>query len=97
MAAMFKAQTDIWEETQEKMSQLVGCHYPRMLPFLTDSTHEPLRLERSPFLTIRNWRVEWVRRMGIVNLIINRIDRYLQATFVTAVDPKVLLCNTQYE
>ena len=24
VAAMFKAQTDVWEETQEKMSQLVS-------------------------------------------------------------------------
>lgn len=33
MAAMFKAQTDIWEETQEKMAQsvLASCYFPCVL------------------------------------------------------------------
>lgn len=67
MAAMFKAQTDVWEETQEKMSQsvltLVVCsclpHNNIILSYYFAFDHNSqLRLELSLFTVARGAQFE---------------------------------------
>jgi hypothetical protein len=105
MAAMFKAQTANWEETQEKMTQLVS----RLCGFIvlcSRSISHERDLFFSPFLFISTNETvpcastlihEVLAFLVVVDLIrltsnithINLSDHYLQVMYVIVVDKKV--------
>lgn len=64
MAAMFQAQSANWEETQEKMSQLV---FPANAGSLFCSTSDCLMNSRYFFLSVRATRIDFKPRTGLHN------------------------------
>lgn len=64
MAAMFQAQSANWEETQEKMSQLV---FPANAGSLFCSTSDRLMNSRFLFLSVRATRIDFKPRTGSYN------------------------------
>lgn len=52
MAAMFQAQTANWEETQEKMSQLVSPYRHSYLSYCSISSHINVLLQVRPKFTL---------------------------------------------
>ena len=64
MAAMFQAQSANWEETQEKMSQLV---FPANAGSLFCSISDCLMNSRCFFLSVRATRIDFKPRAGSYN------------------------------
>jgi hypothetical protein len=85
MAAMFKASTENWEQTQEKMSQFVSClilihgvHYHQLFS-------EPFQYTIVPEVLVGEEKISCPVRLSIINL----NDLYRLATCAIAVAKKV--------